>query len=90
MPSSTQQGRVLRDTRLCNAQIGLSSRRDFLTRSGLGIGGLSLAYLLQSPSQLLASDHPLAPKAPHFVPKAKRVIHIFLSGGQSHLDLFYP
>lgn len=90
MQPTQHQGRVLRDTKLCNSQMTLASRRDFLTRSGLGIGGLSLAYLLQSPSQLLAGDHPLAPKAAHFAPKAKRVIHVFLSGGPSHLDLFDP
>ena len=33
---------------------------------------------------------PLAPKAPHFAPKAKRIIHIFLNGGVSHVDTFDP
>src|SRR4029077_2788607 len=45
-------------------------------------------------SQLLAEDcvppgsDPLAPKAPHFSPKAKRVIFLFSSGGVSHMDTF--
>lgn len=90
MKSSIINGQVLRDTKLCNARIGMNSRREFLTRTGLGIGGLSLAYLLQPSMNLLAGDHPLAPKMPHFTPKAKRIIHIFLSGGPSHLDLFDP
>ncbi len=33
---------------------------------------------------------PLAPKAPHFAPKAKRVIFLFLNGGMSHIDTFDP
>jgi len=41
--------------------------------------------------QLLAdSDDPLAPKRPHFEPKAKRVIFLFMSGGVSHVDTFDP
>jgi hypothetical protein len=45
-------------------------------------------------SRLLAEDatrgHPLAPKAPHFAPKAKRVIFLFSTGGVSHMDTFDP
>src|ERR1700721_1950032 len=43
-------------------------------------------------SELLAKDaaNPLAPKAPHFPGKAKRVIFIYLSGGMSHLGSFDP
>lgn len=39
---------------------------------------------------LAAESHPLAPKAPHFTPKAKRVIFLFLTGGVSHVDSFDP
>src|SRR5216683_7605698 len=35
-------------------------------------------------------ENPLAPKAPHFPGKAKRVIFIYLSGGASHVDSFDP
>ena len=59
------------------------SRRDFLARAGLGLGALGLA-------PLLAAESPLAPHAPHFAPKAKRVVHFFLNGGPSHLDTFDP
>jgi hypothetical protein len=38
--------------------------------------------------ELLAADDPLAPKTPHFTPKAKRVIFLFMSGGVSHVDTF--
>src|SRR5688572_32904304 len=61
------------------------SRRDFLARTGMGMGALSLGALAsaQSPS-------PLAPRAPHFAPRAKRVVHFFLNGGPSHVDTFDP
>lgn len=39
---------------------------------------------------LLAAENPLAPKQPHFTPRAKRVIFLFMHGGPSHLDTFDP
>jgi hypothetical protein len=72
------------------------TRREFLCRSGMGMGGLSLASLLGGFGGLLgarAEDSlvsPLAPKAPHFSAKAKHVIHIFCNGGPSHVDTFDP
>src|SRR5881628_2184990 len=67
------------------------SRRDLLFRAGEGIGGLALAWLLDRDS-LLAADakSPLASKAPHFKPRAKNVISLFMCGGVSHLDTFDP
>src|SRR2546426_3731278 len=71
------------------------TRRDFLSRCGLGFGMLSLANLL-GPQALAATaegisgNSPLAPRAPHFPTKAKRVIHIFANGGPSHVDTFDP
>src|SRR5215813_474857 len=41
-------------------------------------------------SRLLAADDPLAPKKPHFEPKARRVIFLFSTGGVSHMDTFDP
>lgn len=64
----------------------LTSRRDFLCRSGLGLGALGLAPLLAASGP--DSVHPLVPRAPHFPGKAKRVIHFFLNGGLSHVDSF--
>src|SRR5947199_1713489 len=61
------------------------SRREFLARAGMGMGARSLRALAQA-----ASASPLAPRAPHFAPKAKRVIHFFLNGGPSHVDTFDP
>ena len=65
------------------------SRRDFLQRSGVGFGLLGLAGLL-APSRGLQAAGAAATRAPHFAPKAKRVIHFFLNGGPSHVDTFDP
>lgn len=59
-------------------------RREFLRRGGLGLGALALGPLLA------AGGSPLAARAPHFAPKAKRIVHFFLNGGPSHVDTFDP
>ncbi|MBX9584331.1 MAG: DUF1501 domain-containing protein [Gemmataceae bacterium] len=64
------------------------SRRELLQRSGLGLGALGLAGVLADGGY--AAESPLAPKAPHFPGKAKRVIHFFLNGGPSQVDTFDP
>ena len=66
-----------------------STRREFLSRSGVGFGMLGLAGLLGHQGQLVAADD-VSVRAPHFAPKAKRVIHFFLNGGPSHVDTFDP
>jgi hypothetical protein len=72
------------------------TRRELLTRSGMGLGALGLAGLLGTESLVdtaQAADSsvsPMAPKQPHFPAKAKAVIHIFLNGGCSHIDTFDP
>lgn len=58
------------------------SRRDFLSGSGSGIGALALATML------LDSSRPAL--GTHFKPRAKSVIHLFMHGGPSHMDLFDP
>lgn len=66
------------------------NRRELLARSGAGLGMLGLATLMAD-EKLLAADpaqSPLAPKSPHFTPKAKRVIQFFCNGGPSHVDTF--
>lgn len=68
------------------------SRRWFLQRCGVGLGSIALSQLfaeagLAAPLKMQAAD-PLAPKAPHFAPKAKRVIFLFMAGAPSHLELF--
>jgi hypothetical protein len=62
------------------------SRRDFLVRAGGGFGALAFAALKAHG----AAANPLAPRAPHFTARAKRVIFCFMDGGPSHLDLFDP
>lgn len=62
------------------------ARRWFLRDCGVGLGGMALASLLTGSGQ--AAANPLAPKAPHFAPKAKRVIFLFQAGAPSHLELF--
>jgi hypothetical protein len=68
----------------------LLSRRDFLLRCGMGMGALGLAQTVGGIEIASADTNPLAPKTPHFPPKAKRVIHFFLNGGPSHVDTFDP
>ena len=63
------------------------SRRQFLQRAGHGFGGVALA-------QMLAADQPVPSGAarfqPHFRPRAKRCIFLFMVGGPSQMDLFDP
>jgi hypothetical protein len=61
------------------------NRRDFLRRTGMGFGALGLG-MLAGPGQAAA----LGAQKPHFTPRAKRVIHIFMNGGMSHVDTFDP
>ncbi len=63
------------------------SRRYFLQTCGVGLGQIAASSLLLADAP---ASHPLAPKKPHFVGKAKRVIHLFMAGAPSHLDLFDP
>jgi len=68
------------------------NRRHFLSKMSLGIGSLALASILK-PTGLLAGENSTAGlsgvlKAPHFAPKAKRVIYLFQSGGPSQMELF--
>ncbi len=67
---------------------GLSSRREFLWRSGGGLGGIALASLLGGEKLLAAAGTPSMPGRPHFAPRAKRVIQLFMGGAASHIDLF--
>jgi hypothetical protein len=69
------------------------SRRDFLTSAASGVGLLALASMLRDEGLLAAEAdvaRPLAPKAPHFTPKAKACICIYLEGAPSQIDLFDP
>ena len=70
-----------------------ATRRSFLRQSGTGLGAIALAQLLADDALRAAAPaprNPLAPRAPHFTPRARRVIWLFMHGGPSHVDLFDP
>ena len=64
------------------------TRREFLTDAFGGFGALALASLVADEAR--GGADPLAPKPPHFGPKARSVIFLFMAGGPSHLDTFDP
>ena len=73
------------------------TRREFLWETGAGFTGLALSGLLDADflsGQAVAADgqkkfvNPLAPKDPHFDPKATSVIFLYMYGGPSHIDTF--
>ncbi|MBK8313060.1 MAG: DUF1501 domain-containing protein [Acidobacteria bacterium] len=66
----------------------LQTRRWFLQQCGVGLGSIALQQLLTSDGLAQKADDPLAPKKPHFTPKAKNVIFLYMAGGPSHLELF--
>jgi hypothetical protein len=81
-------------------KLDFTSRRRFLFEAGGGLSGVALAYLLNQQELLAAetgcasgpapADSPVAPRKPHFAPRAKAVISLFMSGGVSHVDTFDP
>src|SRR5438094_2624593 len=86
--------------RIESRQSGLT-RRGFFSRFGDGVHGVALASLLagdlftSSPALYAAGTESapptdLKPRKPHFPPKAKAVIHLFMNGGPSQVDLFDP
>ncbi len=69
----------------------IQTRRDFLAKYGLGTA--AMAHLLQVEGRAAESGpapNPMAPKPPHFAPKAKNVIFLFMEGAPSQMDLFDP
>ncbi|QDV58019.1 DUF1501 domain-containing protein [Rosistilla oblonga] len=66
------------------------SRRELLCRSGMGFASLALADLMHGEAVADSVANPLLPKPPQFPAKAKRVIHLFMNGGPSHVDTFDP
>lgn len=70
-----------------------SPRRHFLQECGIGLGGIALASLMSREGRTAEresprGDEPTAPRPPHFRPTAKRVIHLFMAGAPSQLELF--
>ncbi len=69
-----------------------TSRRDFLKKSSLGFGSIALSSLLGptfgSAQNTLPQMNPMVGRIPHFLPKAKRVIYLFQSGGPSQIETY--
>ncbi|HSG68763.1 MAG TPA: DUF1501 domain-containing protein, partial [Planctomycetaceae bacterium] len=61
------------------------ARRQFLTKTSLGLGAAALAQIMGGTSTAASGG---LPGLPHFAPKAKRVIFLMQSGAPSHVDLF--
>ena len=90
---------IMRPPWTCNAVepddpgLGGIGRRGFLFRFGQGIGGTALSYMLSRDGLLangLNPGDPLAPKPPHFAPKANACIFLFMGGAPSQMDTFDP
>lgn len=75
------------DARLRNLSF---ARREFLSRCGMGLGLSAFGALCGENVLGAASTSPMSPRGPHFAPKAKRVIHLFMNGGPAHMDTFDP
>jgi hypothetical protein len=71
----------------CDCAAGLT-RREMLRASAGGFASLALAGLLAEEAAAAARDNPLAPRAPHYPAKARRVIFLFMHGGPSQIDTF--
>ncbi|HZO85524.1 MAG TPA: DUF1501 domain-containing protein, partial [Verrucomicrobiae bacterium] len=80
----------------CGRFQNFTNRRDFLKKAGAGFGLLALSDLLQGEGLLAAESdtaralNPMAPLPPHFAPKAKSIIWLFMEGAPSSVDLFDP
>jgi hypothetical protein len=80
-------------------RVETANRRDFLRQAGGGLGAIALASLMHdeglvSSGRVIAASTgnegsaALLPRPPHFEPRARRVIYLFMHGGPSHVDLF--
>ncbi len=68
------------------------SRRELLSRMGTGFGWLGMAAVLSDtqPAGAASPADPLGVRPPHFAPRAKRIIHLYMNGGPSQVDTFDP
>src|ERR1051326_6929194 len=80
-----------------NLQDRFLTRRELLQRSGMGMGAVALSALLSecgsrnaAPVVAATAMNPMAPKQPPLPARAKRVLHLFMNGGPSHVDTFDP
>ena len=83
---------------LCGLIPATQSRRAFLANTAFGVGAMALADLMRAEGLLADTTKKpgenlplnLNPRAPHFAPRAKAMISLFMHGGPSHVDLFDP
>lgn len=75
-----------------NPEDSFLTRRELLHACGMSFGALAFAQLFEqtAPAQDKGFANPLAARQPHFAPKVKRVIHLFMNGGPSQVDTFDP
>jgi Protein of unknown function (DUF1501) len=81
-----------------STELPIPTRRDFLAGTAFGVGAIALAHLLRQdgaladvakkPGENLSLD--MRARAPHFAPRAKAMISLFMHGGPSHVDLLDP
>src|SRR5262249_59291004 len=89
-------GGVLGDDGIIGGGLGVWSqplpRREWLSRTGTGLGLLGLTGVLADAGLLSAGPivNPLAPRKPHFPGRARHIIHVYLNGGPSQIDTFDP
>ena len=74
---------------------GCLSRRHFINHSTFALGALGLHWLLSrdghaKPIDMEQRHYDTLPKQPHFQPRARAMISMFMQGGPSHIDLFDP
>ena len=66
-------------------------RRWFLQQCGVGLGSIAMGQLMgqnATAAPIEMANNPMLPKQPHFTPKAKNVIYLFMAGAPSHLEMF--
>src|SRR5207253_5709102 len=87
---SRQHGYGARSMHPTHEHLQTMTRRHFFGRAALGLGVPALASLLAQPAGAGAAPAPTGglPGLPHFAPKAKRAIYLFMNGGPSQMDLF--
>ena len=66
----------------------LQTRRCFLSKSASGLGGVVFSSLMGGPKAADEAGGFLRPKPPHFIPRAKRIIYLYMAGAPSQLELF--
>jgi len=67
-----------------------TTRRDWLKQAACGFGAVALSALLAEAQDVDLADDPFAPRQPHFAPKCRNVIFLYMDGGPSQVDTWDP